>query len=643
METTPLVTIVNIANAPQTRWVTVPLPASIEVPEHFALAGNEITGVRGPRINRRVQHAHLRLPMDGRQILRIEFLPAPIQPVAYKFNDAVLSNVMLSKLAMTVEGGEGTWTLPLLDPTYTKVHTIHVGPSLIHVNVDGTYLGWHWRLEMKLHSESQMLEWDLGVSWSDQRTTAQKMSVSAVYLGAHFPLTVYLGDSRGWHKAISRHGSWACNPGEWHDGVMLRASGSMRVGHNVAEYVTEGPEFEQDLPFWATAYWDSFGPGGRVPPLRNVDFSQSFAELDQIINQHGFTPWTRRMFGQGLATGDAGSQWPFGAFKDALAHANPIRAFILTHHTADDWCMRGHHHFDPQGRMVTMDTNPRWITWDGQTHTTTGDWLGKSSNRPWGWNRMPNGRLCGSDDQHRGDLPAWWVAGLYDCYPVVISRISHLHTDSARAKAISRQLDAPRASGRLWQSWAWAVYLYEDIPAGRLAKSMALLELQLREQQGDGWMWTVNSRNYIEGIDCAVPWHEALAVLGAVQFAHLLRGTPEGDRFQAWAQKASERLLTQAVAQNTDTGLLYPVNGRPANQPVVLTFPRVGVSFSTGTYPATDLIVGNLGWWDWWSGVIAAGKNSERVREVAERIWNQHFANGGGESKIGWASLPGLY
>lgn len=309
-----------------------------------------------------------------------------------------------------------------------------------------------------------------------------------------------------------------------------------------------------------------------------------------------------RYYASPINTGQTGSQRPFG-FRRGLEALDDPRFLHALRESTVDYLLRGHHHLEENGLPVRFDEHPNWRTWSLNTFFTGSDLLGKAEPYPpirRGW----------VDDQHRGDTYIATSRHLTDDPLLAVDLAERTESDLARAKGVMGAKDAPRAGGRLLQSWAmgrWTAY------GAELPKLMLMIESEMALWE-DGFDTPTGSMprttpvrpaqvvgtdpRIISGGPAWVPWQDALLVCGLYHVYLTIEGEV-GKRALALALDLAENSLRYGVVRADDQHL-YPLNGvlwSPDGEPQpesYYRFPREGASFNA----AYDMLVGSRGWFE---------------------------------------------
>jgi hypothetical protein len=328
-----------------------------------------------------------------------------------------------------------------------------------------------------------------------------------------------------------------------------------------------------------------------------------------------------------LATGDihggTAMQPPFGALKDAQAlQGDPWRVLEMDY-SADDYCRRGFHHKELDGRRVTKEIRPGVQTLAGTIEPKEGpDTFGKPRGaQPDGWDRIGSRSIL-ADDQHRSDaycFAAYALSGdplLRECI------LNVMEVDRMRAMPARGWYDAPRATGRLCQSWAKGMVLFEGEIREKFV-ALALAELTDRERDQQTWnyspltvMQTIVDDRVISGQEAQVPWNNALGVMGFLECGYALLKigrSAEAQRFFAFARKLGRSITQYSTVTETGSGHVLPIEGQKwfpggaVPPPSYYTFPRAGAAASAG--PGIDMLVDpNTNWWPWFAAALASAQ-----------------------------------
>jgi len=161
------------------------------------------------------------------------------------------------------------------------------------------------------------------------------------------------------------------------------------------------------------------------------------------------------------------------------------------------------------------------------------------------------------------------------------------------------------------------------------------------------WLGEVIADTVLPGKVAAMPWMEALYVLGALAMSRALDriGRPtESAAFLDAAKKVARTCLLFGTVIGQD-GLLHVINGvavQPndvAQDASYYVFPRPGAVMEPT--PGSDMLVGDPGWVTWWSAVIRVGLDylDGDAKARAQMLWDQAIAGGFDLPKAEWFAL----
>lgn len=181
-----------------------------------------------------------------------------------------------------------------------------------------------------------------------------------------------------------------------------------------------------------------------------------------------------RPVGMTRTPGQAGYQSDFGATKGSHAVVlHRPRSIYLMRYAAHVEVLRGHNHYEADGRMMTAEARPQWVSWSRTTHWHPGvstDRLGKlPAGVPQPWEHV------GLDDEHCSMNYLAAYAALSDD-PLIDDQIRHvLEIDRAsyRMRFPNNGAGATRAQGRTAGTWAQLMVVCEDDVAPAFADLLA--------------------------------------------------------------------------------------------------------------------------------------------------------------------------
>lgn len=180
--------------------------------------------------------------------------------------------------------------------------------------------------------------------------------------------------------------------------------------------------------------------------------------------------FAERPFGLTRTPGQTGNQSDFGATKgtSAVVAMDP-RAIYAMQYSAQGDCLRGYTHFEADGRPLSLEQHPSWVTWSRRTHWNGGvspDRLGKDSMLP-----FPTGTYEGIDDEHASMNYVAAYCALADD-PLLEDQVRHLlTTDRAgyRFRFPNNGAGVTRAQGRTTGMFAQLACVADDATAAGYA------------------------------------------------------------------------------------------------------------------------------------------------------------------------------
>ena len=649
----------NPSSRRQRRWVQVPMSpaADSQMPHDICTVGAGFLIVRGETVgdHTHLWHCYADLP-PGEHAVNMDTVQ-PLRGVdwpAFQWSQWITDDLKNVAPSILIRDGEAQ-----IEVSLSVVGIERVGDTLSRFHLRGVNpAGWVAELWAKVWTFQDVIDIEGHVTWSDRTTPeVRKESVVVGIESAENLVVDYI--SKLPSKIVTLHdgpvidatsipfqGALLCgplSPGE------LSPSDEQRIDQLAA--ASEGAIYACTSSFARNQEWLAFG---YVTDESFNPWSYDGGEFKAWLDQRALSVYDRRPLANDLRTAATGSQAPFGATKHipALFRAPALYELLWS---SQDYLCRGLHNYNEDGSELWAHEHPEWETWDGVSERNSRDKLGKTGDRPWGWDRMPNGRNILVDDQHRGDayiICAYALTGS----PLLLRGLrNQLQVDFARAKRKRKQINAPRASGRLWQSWAKLTMLMPE--ARETLKTLATDELELWEdlmanhRPGEvRWLDHVRDARVLgSATTAAVPWNEALCVMGAYEqyFAWEHLDEDLAGRFLQFATTQSNTILKWGTVRDS-AGNLYPLTGVEVNEingdpmpEVYYTFPRVGASFAPG--PGIDMLVGSMGWWDWFSGVIhcaARFSNDSDAKSLANEVGNRHYGEGRGLQSLEWTALP---
>jgi len=646
MESMPFVHVVNTSDQRQTRWLTVPqdIAQAEDLPTEVMLG--PWLAVKGRTVGLHTQLWYCRADVDSYgQALINHWTPLRDGYAVPKFHMSEWIQATLTPRPITVHCGSSTMRY--------QWHLVEDHRVAKTFRIDASQDGWHVKLWATLWSGQDVIDLRGYVVWSDPTRPEWFLEDQSITISSDFELALYWSDKNG-HQQLSPQ-SVKLYHGRVPHGVAFPFRGVLLPV--VADHDAWGhTEFRRDLmaaskagPLVASTSW----PDGQWLAWGRSTGTESVARREDVLGRLA-TPGhiaDQRRYANAANTGATGSQPCFGATKGLQALIPDAWTLWEMMHSADDYLLRGRHHREADGSTVTKRSRPQFQTWSGAPERNAPDNLGKERNAPWGWERF-GARNVLVDDQHRGDAYILAVYALTGDWALLDDIRDSLAVDECRAKTARGQLDSPRASGRLWQSWAKMARLLEGIDLARV-HSLAVDELAMREAEQPlgspvSPSWIVNDARVLPGSPAWVPWQEALMVLGAAEQAEVWRRLGDdatSRRFQAYADRITTTIMTYGVVLDQPTQKWLPLTGvrwldggaeLPASY---YTHPRAGASYAPGS--GVDMLVGTEGWWSWFSGAVSVGKQSQSpmVRTLAMDIWQRYGAHATSLEQAEWWSV----
>lgn len=410
----------------------------------------------------------------------------------------------------------------------------------------------------------------------------------------------------------------------------------------------EGPVLAL-YPKWENN-WFAIGRTPNGNGLETATYSEEFLRFTRKLSEPG-NIWDQRELASPLNTGQTGDQVPFSLTKDYVLHASkdPRRIYQLRESTVD-YLLRCHHNMEPNGQPVRFEDHPDLRTWHlakfRAPGSTEGDLLGKVNSTDGGYSAFGRAFV---DDEHRGDNYIAAVRHVTDDPLLEADLHDRTQMDLARAFRRNRWVPTPRASGRLFQSWAQAWWTTANEQTRSDLRQLSQDEFSLREthlQTNTGLilrdsLGKVRPANVIatdprviQGGPAFVPWNDACLLVGMWHQMALWKSDgadPElAARMLKYWLEVAETILRYGTVQDP-AGNIYPLNGvlwQPMGEPLsdsYYKFPRDGASFSDDAY---DMLVGTPGWFNTmgWptvvTGYLHVGSNQECLH-IASMIYKQ--------------------
>jgi hypothetical protein len=263
---------------------------------------------------------------------------------------------------------------------------------------------------------------------------------------------------------------------------------------------------------WHEGSWQAFGSIPQIPKVTG----HSGLDFFKRIHESQIDIYDQRPDGLAKRAGQTGGQQDFGACQGGQAiNFLSVHSLERLRYMVTDF-FRPFHNRQPDGKAITKESNPQLWTWSqlpiGTTSPPPPDDLGKGFQGVWPPGRTGTG-YSGIDDQHRSTNTfhaSYALSGshllealLYDFYQIDRTQVPG-------------RVGAPRAIGRLFQSWAGAVRLLQPTLAGIL-RGVMWTKFQVLE---NGWV----GKN--------VPRDRPIRVIGTGSDPSLTN--PDGTRKHAW-------------------------------------------------------------------------------------------------------------
>lgn len=633
--------VANTSSHRQERWVIVPTPFAPKAPP-AAFVGPGWLALRGRQLAEHTQLWYVRADVPGHQAVECtKWAPLPDGSAMPAFHLSPWITDDLAKMTpvVTITTAGGALVLAPASVQLIEDHPA-VRTWLLQVHRGG----WHVRLWAKTWSGQDAVDVRGLVSWSDTTTPAWLLEQATVELAFGERFQPYFSKRNGTQQRGA--GTWTLWTGKVPFGFAIPFRGVVLPGPDAGANESTGVE-EHRLELlaaaaegplvaacrWPAGTWLAFG----AVPSR--DWRTDPAAFREFLSSAGSLMDVRPLANLGLV-GSTGSQPPFGALKDAAAVTGDAWRVWELLYSADDYLLRCRHYAENGGAPITRATHPQWETWQGEPEVRLAqDILGKSRTPPAGWD-VVGPRTGAVDDQHRGDGYVLATYALTGDEALADDILDSVAVDEARAFRWRGWLDAPRASGRLWQSWARMAVLVPAGPVRNRIRAMAVDELDARLRLRPAGQVTpeavVRDDRLLLGMDSWVPWNDSLAALGALEQAAAWRRLGDlalARRFESYAAAVGRNVFRWGVVEAAGGGLVpgvavrYLAAGEP-NPPAYYTFPRAGASFGGGA--GVDLQVGTPGWFEWMAGAAAAvwDDPDELVRRRARQAWGTVFPAG---------------
>ena len=569
---TATVRVANPAGVYQTRWTTFALPiGSVELRPHF-IGGAEMLAVPGARLGIMSQLWHVRAQVGaGAVIDSADWQPATM-PTPMLFALSRWQDLIPTVTVVFPDGRELSAAVQI--ESATTIGNPVVG---MQVRLGLHAAGWHVVLFTTLWSWQEAVDIAGAFVWCDSRVP--EWATDNVDLLIRWP------GGRSELQHPDRFGHHAYEDGTWsvYSGILPDAVGICFRG---TLWPAAGAEDLASEPLVAAAEWPDgkwFGLGVRRPvaPVSRV-------ELDTWLAGVGGGMWSQRPGASNLDPGSSGNQACFGAQAGlAAAGGDPwaMRELLIA---ADDGILRSGHYLELHGDPVTRQNHLGWRTLGLATHKATStDLLGKSAALP--QTTRLSGRHFTVDDQHRGDGPEIAAYALTGDPLLQWDLLLRLNVDAAAASWDSQTIDAPRASGRLMQSWAKCAMVAPPMLAGHWLE-LAADRLELVRQHWplpiDGMRptWLTRDPRELGGALVWFPWQESMLVLGLMEVADVMAHSwSDPEPYFDAAQELAEQVIKWGARQVDGAwACAYAVEMAPGNQVDIAKSP----------------------WWDWMASSI---------------------------------------
>lgn len=628
----------NPAEHRQARWVVVPMPAAqADLLPRDCVVGDWLA-TKGRKLANHTQLWHVRTDLRPHQAGQL----ATWRPLGAPFPAFMMSPWIsddLGKMVPKIQLAVGSSRRTLVP---SRVELVEDGVACKVWRASGSSGGWHFVAWAKTWSWQDAVDLRGYIVWSDPTSPAWWLDEAQVSIETGEPLELYFATRCGFTKTAA--GTWTLWRGRVPHGVAIPFRGVVLPTddgggdpHGLSEWRREQLAAAAEAPVLASCDWRQDWLAFGVVPRTSV--RSDWERFDAFLRQPGGL-FDARPLANGLDTGGTGAQAPFGATKDLIAlQGDAWRVYELLY-SADDYLLRGRHHRELDGRVTTKAIRPRLETWSGSPFA--GDTIGKAMPAPWGWH-LAGDRVVLVDDQHRGDAYILAAYALTGDEALADDLLDSIAVDETRAFPRRGWIDAPRATGRLWQSWAKMTVLFDGATRARL-RALAVAELVQREaQQPMGTpvspAWTVRDDRVLPGADAWVPWNDSLLALGAMEQAAAWRRVGDlqlAARFQAYGVRIGRNVVQWGTVR-TSFGSTLPLTGvkwaagGAAQLGSYYTYPRAGAAESPG--PGVDMLVGTPGWWTWFAGSLAAAQvgPQDDVRARAAAIWAEQT---GGQQSV---------
>jgi hypothetical protein len=616
----------NPANGPQTRWVTVavPMPGPTPDPGSCAILGG-LLAVRGPDLGSMAQTWQIRASLAAGETRTVDgwapscWADTPAAWPALPSTPEELAELL--PVVSIADPATGTTVAAVLDRATLVGRTA----ASMRWRCEAHRGGWHAVVWETIWAWQDAIDVAGYVSWCDPGDGRWALPRRRVAVGwgagwdPYGPLRWGMAPQTGggrlvWDGPVPG-GMAFCFRGIIHK----KTAGDSEATRDLLSAAAESPILA--VAEWPDGSWFGFGsrpdPGSRCNP--NV-FAAWWNTQGTLAD---YRPGASLLY-----AGSTGAQPCFGATKGLQAASGDPWALQPLLVAADDGLLRCGHYVERDGTPVTIATHPRWTTWSWATHVGSEDLLGKTrlpESARWQCIGERDGKV---DDQHRGDQPE--IAGyvLSGGDPMLAEDLQfRLAVDEARVKGRLGQLDAPRATGRLLQSWAKCAMV---APPGLRTRWRALAVDTLKTLE-DNWPLRSadvkatqvmhDARVLPDGLPAWSPWQEGLLVLGLLEQARTwerLGDSTLSVRFLAAAQDLADTVVDFGLLRDADSRwqmgygveLFGEGNAPPGWYYLV---PREGAGYSPSR--GTDLVLASSNWWPWLAGSIVATR--DRVRRAA--------------------------
>jgi len=662
----PTVNICNPSSQRQVRWVVCPMPLS----QANALPAACVVNGRYPAFKADVlgvttQLWHVKVDIAGNGDLSLtDWKPRTGPLPTFELSPWVADTPARDVLRLGIYE-DGTWRRNIELKAGTKISESPVSQTWEFRGSNG---GYHFVAWATFWTGQDVVDIRGSAMWSDPTVPEWfKPNVKLMLESGAWPvlgerIALYLAKPNGFAQTNADGWAWKLYQGKLPHGVGIAFRGcicpvddlplpitlSEQQAHAIDAQRIANCNAAAEAPLVAACDWtqspQDWMAFGVVPTTtRRSDKVRVLAETSVPGSYFDVRP-----FANGANHGGTGDQPPFGALKDLIAlQGDPWRVYHLLDSSLDYW-RRGFHHRELDGRRTTKAIRPGMQTWQGTIEPKMSpDTFGKpNTDAPYGWDQVGQ-RSIFADDQHRGDAYILCVYALTGD-PLLLECIRDvLAVDEMRAMPAREWFDAPRATGRLMQSWAKVACITSGYDRD-LAILLAREEALDRGTDQDAWNynpvtcveWKSPDPRVLPHDNFCVPWNDSLCVLGLLEAAHAIAriGRDGSVPIYMLAGDIARSIVRYATVTDSRDGTILPINGLKwlpggeANPPAYYTFPRHGAAQDTA--PDIDMLVGTRGWWTWYAGSLSAAMDSSdaEVKAKATAIWN---ANATGTQTIG--------